>query len=162
MKLFKKLFIIKNLLIRNYNLIDNTKKSIEEFIIKDESIKKIEPLIVYESRIKKHSKILKNIINKERLPLDIYGLRIIYDIPNSNNYSEMNYIGYKIFNIIHKNFEIYNNNEIDDYIKYPKENGYRSLHTNIYYQKCIFEIQIRDIYMHYDTLYGNSSNYYNY
>ena len=93
------------------------------------------------------------------MPIDIYGLRIIYDIPGSDNYTNMNYIGYNILDIIHKNFQIYNNNEVDDYIKYPKENGYKSLHTNIYYKKCIFEIQIRDVYMHHHTLYGNSSNY---
>ena len=159
MKLLKYLFITKNLFIRNYNLIHNTKKSIKESILSDYRIKNIEPLIIYESRIKKHSKIFKNIINKEKLPIDIYGIRIIYDIPYSNNLSNMNYIGYSILDIIHKNFEIYDNNEIDDYIEYPKENGYKSLHTNIYYKKCIFEIQIRDIYMHYHTLYGNSSNY---
>lgn len=159
MKLIKYLFITKNLFIRNYNLIDNTKKSIEEVITSDYRIQNIQPLIVYESRIKKHAKILKNIINKDKLPIDIYGLRIIYDMPNFNNLSNMNYIGYTILDIIHKNFEIYDNNEIDDYIKFPKVNDYKSLHTNIYYQKCIFEIQIRDIYMHYHTLYGNSSNY---
>jgi len=162
MNFLKLFFITKNLFMRNYNLIDNTKKSLEEVITSDYRIQNIEPLIVYESRIKKHSKIFKNIINKERLPIDIYGLRIIYDIPNSNNLSNMNYIGYSILDIIHKNFEIYDNNVLDDYIKFPKENGYKSLHTNIYYQKCIFEIQIRDVYMHHHTLYGNSSNYYNY
>ena len=158
MKLIKYLFITKNLFMRNYNLIDNTKKSLQEVITSDYRIQNIEPLIVYESRIKKHGKIFKNIINKERLPIDIYGLRIIYDIPGSDNYTNMNYIGYNILDIIHKNFQIYNN-EVDDYIKYPKENGYKSLHTNIYYKKCIFEIQIRDVYMHHHTLYGNSSNY---
>jgi (p)ppGpp synthase/HD superfamily hydrolase len=158
MKLIKYLFITKNLFMRNYNLIDNTKKSLEEVITSDYRIQNIEPLIVYESRIKKYGKIFKNIINKERLPIDIYGLRIIYDIPGSDNYTNMNYIGYNILDIIHKNFQIYNN-EVDDYIKYPKENGYKSLHTNIYYKKCIFEIQIRDVYMHHHTLYGNSSNY---
>ena len=162
MKFVKFFLITKNLLLRNYNLIHNTKLSIEEAIKSDYRIQNIEPLIVYESRIKKHGKIFKNIINKDKLPIDIYGLRIIYDMPNSNNLSNMNYIGYSILDIIHKNFEIYDNNEVDDYIKFPKENGYKSLHTNIYYQKCIFEIQIRDIYMHYDTLYGNSSNYHNY
>jgi (p)ppGpp synthase/HD superfamily hydrolase len=158
MKLIKYLFITKNLFMRNYNLIDNTKKSLEEVITSDYRIQNIEPIIVYESRIKKYGKIFKNIINKERLPIDIYGLRIIYDIPGSDNYTNMNYIGYNILDIIHKNFQIYNN-EVDDYIKYPKENGYKSLHTNIYYKKCIFEIQIRDVYMHHHTLYGNSSNY---
>ena len=162
MKYVKIFLITKNLLLRNYNLIDNTKISIEETLRTDYRIQNIEPLIVYESRIKKYSKIFKNIINKNKLPIDIYGLRIIYDIPNSNNLSNINYIGYNIMDIIHKNFEIYDINEIDDYIKYPKENGYRSLHTNIYYKKCIFEIQIRDKYMHYHTLYGNSSIYNNY
>ena len=162
MKILKLFFITKNLLLRNYNLIHNTKFSIEKSLSSDYRIQNIEPLIVYESRIKKHSKIFKNIINKDKLPIDIYGIRIIYDIPNSNNLSNMNYIGYIILDIIHKNFEIYDNNVLDDYIKFPKENGYKSLHTNIYYEKCIFEIQIRDTYMHYHTLYGNSSNYYNY
>jgi len=159
MKFLKFFFITKNLLLRNYNLIDNTKISIEKAIKNDDKIQNIEALIIYESRIKKYSKIFKNIINKEKIPIDIYGLRIIYDIPNSDNYTDMDHIGYYILDIIHKNFEIYNNEKVDDYIKYPKENGYKSLHTNIYYHKCIFEIQIRDKYMHYHTLYGNSSNY---
>ena len=160
MKLLKYLFITKNLFMRNYNLIDNTKLSIENKLLQDNNIQNIAPLIVYESRIKKHAKIFRKIIKKEKLPIDIYGIRIIYDIPNSNKNSNMDYIGYSILNVIHKNFEIYDNNEYDDYIKNPKENGYKSLHTNIYHKKCIYEIQIRDIYMHYDTLYGNSSNYY--
>ena len=160
MQLLKYFFITKNLLVRNYNLIHNAKYSIEDVLTSDYKVNSISPLIVYESRIKKHSKIFKKIITKEKLPIDIYGLRIIYDMPDSNINTNMDYIGYSILNAIHKNFEIYNNNEYDDYMKNPKENGYRSLHTNIYYKKCIFEIQIRDVYMHYDTLYGNSSNYY--
>jgi hypothetical protein len=81
MKLLKYLFITKNLFIRNYNLIHNVKNSIEESITTDYRIQNIEPLIVYESRIKKHSKIFKNIINKDKLPIDIYGLiPIIYQI----------------------------------------------------------------------------------
>lgn len=159
MKLLKYLFITKNLLIRDYNLLHETKESIDSVINNDNNIQFHKPIIFYENRIKKQGKIFNNILKKDGLPIDIYGLRIIYDLPYSNNFSNINEIGYKILNSIHKNFEIFDNNEIDDYYSFPKENGYKSLHTNIYFNKCIFEIQIRDIYMHYDAIYGNSSNY---
>ena len=54
---------------------------------------------------------------------------------------------YKILGIIHRNYSA-KIGRTKDYISNPKPNGYRSIHTDIIFDKKIFEIQIRSRAMH--------------
>jgi GTP pyrophosphokinase len=58
---------------------------------------------------------------------------------------------YAVLNIIHSMWP-YKKSRLKDYIQFPKDNGYQSLHTTVYgpYNK-VLEIQIRDLHMHYDA-----------
>ena len=49
---------------------------------------------------------------------------------------------YKVLGIIHRNFSA-KVGRTKDYISNPKPNGYRSIHTDVIFNKKIFEIQIR-------------------
>jgi len=73
---------------------------------------------------------------------DLIGIRII-----TSNKDEC----YATLNIIH-NLWPHKRTKYKDYVKYPKDNGYRSIHTTVYgpYNK-ILEIQIRDLKMHYEA-----------
>ena len=73
---------------------------------------------------------------------DLIGIRII-----TSNEEEC----YATLNIVH-NLWPHKKIRLKDYIKYPKDNGYQSIHTTVYgpYNK-ILEIQIRDLKMHYEA-----------
>ena len=61
---------------------------------------------------------------------------------------------YRTLGIIHKQYKPISE-EIDDYIAKPKSNGYRSLHTTIFYEEDkISEIQIRTEEMQKEAEYG--------
>jgi len=61
---------------------------------------------------------------------------------------------YRTLGIIHKQYKPISE-EINDYIAKPKPNGYRSLHTTVFYEKDkISEIQIRTEEMHKEAEYG--------
>ena len=94
--------------------------------------------IYYEKRVKSKKRIVEK-INKFKFPYDIYGLRIIYN--DSYNYYNKDF-AYIIKNILYDNFYtldfIY-----DDYIKYPKNNNYQSIHIYVI-TNIILEIQIRN------------------
>ncbi|GJQ10030.1 hypothetical protein GpartN1_g4788.t1 [Galdieria partita] len=46
-----------------------------------------------------------------------------------------------------------------DFIKYPKLNGYRALHTTVILNKIPFEVQIRSEEMHHHAEFGNSAHF---
>ena len=175
-----------NFIIKKNNFI-NLKKDIINYINNDPIILN-NCIINYEYRIKNINKIVYKKIIKKREINDIYGLRIIYNIKLYNNLS--NNLYYQIFNNISNNvyynrsnndyiIKLYNYNIFyayyikfllenryntvlkyyDDYIINPKNNNYKSLHIYIK-NKILLEVQIRDINMHYDALYGLSSVYY--
>lgn len=112
-------------------------------------------IINYESRIKSRARIIKK-IQKNKIPYDIYGLRIIYN--DSNNIYNSQF-AYTIKNILTSNFNtldfLY-----DDYIANPKINNYQSLHIYIL-TTILIEIQIRNSFMHSVAINGSASNYYN-
>ncbi len=84
--------------------------------------------------------------------LDIYALRLIY-----NSRKEC----YKALQAIKDNFEVIENKDVKirDFIKYPKENGYQSIHLNIMLNGYPFEIQIRTIDMHNNAEFGVSAHF---
>lgn len=54
---------------------------------------------------------------------------------------------YKIFGMVHLNFQPLSA-RFKDYIAIPKENGYQTLHTTVFDENAIFEVQIRTYEMH--------------
>ncbi len=81
---------------------------------------------------------------------DLLGLRIIFD-----NTVDL----YKGFEIINSNLSVYHNT-IKDYIKNPKNNGYRSLHFVINFEENRdIEIQLRTITMHNEAEFGLASHW---
>jgi len=99
------------------------------------------------SRIKHHYsthlKMQAKGLNVEEV-LDVYALRIIVD-----NIQDC----YIILGIIHNNYKPLLK-KFKDYIALPKENGYRSIHTSVFYKNHIFEVQIRTKQMHQIAQYG--------
>ena len=108
-------------------------------------------IINYESRIKSRQRIIQKI----KIPYDIYGLRIIYN--DTNNYHNSEF-AYTIKNILTSNLNtldfLY-----DDYIANPKINNYQSLHLYVL-TNILLEIQIRNRFMHNVSVNGSASNYY--
>lgn len=54
---------------------------------------------------------------------------------------------YRVFGLVHLNFQPLSS-RFKDYIAIPKENGYQTIHTTVFYDSAIFEIQIRTYEMH--------------
>jgi len=54
---------------------------------------------------------------------------------------------YRVFGMVHLNFQPLSS-RFKDYIAIPKENGYQTLHTTVFYDSAIFEVQIRTLEMH--------------
>jgi len=54
---------------------------------------------------------------------------------------------YKVLGLIHLHFQPLAS-RFKDYIALPKENGYQTLHTTVFHDKGIFEVQIRTFEMH--------------
>ena len=111
-------------------------------------------IINYEKRIKSKERIIKKIQNN-RVPYDIYGLRIIYN--DSNNYHNYDF-AYTIKNILTSNFNTLDY-LYDDYIAKPKSNNYQSLHIYVL-TNILLEIQIRNSFMHEISEHGSASQYY--
>jgi guanosine-3',5'-bis(diphosphate) 3'-pyrophosphohydrolase len=79
---------------------------------------------------------------------DIFAVRIIV-----NTIEEC----YMVLGLIHSKWE-YIQEEYNDYIAKPKDNGYRSLQTNIVFENKIIEIQIRTMEMHEYNEFGPASH----
>ncbi len=54
---------------------------------------------------------------------------------------------YRVFGMVHLNFQPLSS-RFKDYISIPKENGYQTLHTTVFHDSAIFEVQIRTYEMH--------------
>lgn len=103
-------------------------------------------------RIKHLSSIYKKITEKNTT------LKNIYDIAAARiivkNVSEC----YAALGIVHSFFTPVDG-RFKDYIANPKQNGYQSLHTTVYFQKEFFEIQIRTSKMHDFAEYGVAAHF---
>ena len=134
------------------NMIEKISKNIENSLSKDDCLSYYNTKIEIKHRIKKKDKIIYKITNKKKIPMDIIGIRIIYESENED-------ISFKILDNIERNFHkipgTYKN-----YINNKKQNGYQSLHICILYYYIIpVEIQIRNTEMDYIVNYGKPSNY---
>lgn len=65
---------------------------------------------------------------------------------------------YKILGCIHLNFKPIMS-RFKDYIALPKENGYQTVHTTIFEQSLIYEVQIRTFDMHKSAQYGVAAHW---
>lgn len=103
-------------------------------------------------RIKHLSSIYNKIKNKN------YTLKNIFDIAAVrilvNNVSEC----YTALGIVHSSF-VPVDGRFKDYIANPKPNGYKSLHTTVYFKNEFFEVQIRTYQMHDFAEYGVAAHF---
>lgn len=103
-------------------------------------------------RIKTHDSIVSK-LRDQRLDItqiyDIIGVRAITRDPQDC---------YRLIRRVHAKFEVLEG-AFDDYIAFPKSNGYRSLHTTIF-TPCGFpvEIQVRTQAMHASSVHGSSAH----
>ena len=103
-------------------------------------------------RIKHLSSIFKKITEKNLTLKNIYDIaatRIIV-----NNISEC----YAALGVVHSHFTPVDG-RFKDYIAHPKQNGYQSIHTTVYFQDEFFEIQIRTNKMHEFAEYGVAAHF---
>ena len=101
----------------------------------------------------KHISSINNKLKNNRCTLksiyDIAAVRILVD-----NVSEC----YQALGIIHSHF-IPVDGRFKDYIANPKPNGYKSIHTTVYYDNEFFEVQIRTNAMHEFAEYGVAAHF---
>tara|TARA_Y100000991_G_scaffold214521_1_gene202456 strand:+ start:164 stop:631 length:468 start_codon:yes stop_codon:yes gene_type:complete len=152
----KILLIILLLLNQNYSIafssiIEKISKNIANSLSKDDCISYYNTKIEIKHRIKKKDKIIYKIKKKNKIPIDIIGIRIIYDSENED-------ISFKILSNIERNFHKIQGT-YKNYINNKKQNGYQSLHICIFYYIIPVEIQIRNEEMDYTINYGKPSNY---
>jgi len=105
------------------------------------------PVIAVDWRAKSYwsayQKLLSHNMDFERIH-DLVALRIIVnDVATC----------YKALGIIHKYYQPISQ-EINDYIAKPKSNGYQSLHTTVFLENKISEVQIRTAEMNHRAQYG--------
>lgn len=70
--------------------------------------------------------------------LDLLAVRVLTDDPVKC---------YNILGLIHLHFQPLSS-RFKDYIAVPKDNGYQTIHTTVFYNTAIFEVQIRTYEMH--------------
>jgi GTP pyrophosphokinase len=64
---------------------------------------------------------------------------------------------YRVLGLVHAHFE-HSTKDFTDYIAKPKTNGYRSIHTLIYFKESTVEIQIKTAQMHEVNEFGPASH----
>lgn len=103
-------------------------------------------------RIKHISSIHNKLINRHTTLENIYDISAVRILVKS--VSEC----YTALGIVHSSF-VPVDGRFKDYIAHPKPNGYKSLHTTVYYKDEFFEVQIRTHEMHEFAEYGVAAHF---
>ncbi|WP_120944357.1 RelA/SpoT family protein [Helicobacter labacensis] len=90
----------------------------------------------------------KGAVSKDEI-LDLMAVRVLVKNPLDC---------YRILGIVHLRFKPIIS-RFKDYVALPKENGYQTIHTTIFDQSSIYEIQVRTFEMHMGAEYGNSAHW---
>ncbi|PID26597.1 MAG: hypothetical protein CR982_09595 [Candidatus Cloacimonadota bacterium] len=120
----------------------------------EEALKKNGIDATVNGRVKHYYSILRKIQTRNKSfeeILDLMALRIIIE---NNDVGEC----YKALNIVHSLYRPMPN-MVTDFIADPKSNGYKSLHTKVFYKDQVFEIQIRTRIMHEIAEFGLSAHW---
>ena len=108
--------------------------------------------VILQNRIKSISSIDKKIKEKQKDFEDIHdiiGIRILTDtLPEC----------YTALGILHQNYET-RKDMLKDYIANPKTNGYRSIHTQIFFNTLPIDVQIRTNAMHEHAEHGIAAHF---
>lgn len=123
-------------------VVENTKNLMKNNNIECKCYGRVKHLSSIHNKIKSKNITLKNIY-------DITAIRILV-----NSISEC----YMVLGIIHANF-VPVDGRFKDYIANPKPNGYKSLHTTVYFEDEFFEVQIRTFEMHEFAEYGVAAHF---
>ena len=149
---YKSILIALNSFNGNYVDLNKLSNKIVYDLNKDIYIQNYSPTIKTEFRVKTRESMIEKVINRQIIPLDRLGLRIIY----KSNYCNDEFLSYYIMKNLEEHYEI---TYIKDYILNKKPNNYQSLHLNLIYDTRLFEIQIRNQYMDDCAKFGSASNY---
>lgn len=133
---------IDNYLDTNYHSIemklDEFKKTIHTLLIKNGFCEgDIEILSRVKHRYSIHLKMQRKGVSIDEV-LDLLAVRIMTDDKVKC---------YTILGLIHLHFQPLSS-RFKDYIAVPKDNGYQTIHTSVFYNTAIFEVQIRTYEMH--------------
>lgn len=127
------------------NFITTTKNLLEQNGFEEDKIK------IY-SRVKHHYSIYLKMQRKGISideVLDLFAIRILVETPIDC---------YKVLGYIHLEFKPLVS-RFKDYIATPKENGYQTIHTTVFYNSKIYEIQIRSFDMNSVAEYGIAAHW---
>ncbi|MCF6340179.1 MAG: RelA/SpoT family protein [Sulfurimonas sp.] len=133
---------IDNYLDTNYHAIemklDEFKESINKILVKNGFCEDdFEILSRVKHRYSIYLKMQRKGVGIEEI-LDLLAIRVLTDDPVKC---------YKILGLIHLNFQPLSS-RFKDYIAVAKDNGYQTIHTTVFHNTAIFEIQIRTFDMH--------------
>ena len=103
-------------------------------------------------RVKHLSSIFNKLRNKNCSLKNIYDISAVRILVNT--VSEC----YMALGIVHANF-VPVDGRFKDYIAHPKPNGYKSIHTTVYFEDEFFEVQIRTYDMHDFAEYGVAAHF---
>eukprot|EP00871_Galdieria_phlegrea_P003495 jgi/Galph1/4146/GphlegSOOS_G2854.1 len=138
-------------------VLEYVKSHTEQLLRSSSKVQRLVTKVTVHGRVKGLYSIYKKMKRGRRLKeiYDLLALRIIIEPQNRNLEEEACY------KVVDNILERWNGvgTRWKDFIKYPKPNGYRALHTTILIHRIPLEIQIRSREMHYHAEFGSSAHF---